>query len=157
MRRGAPVLLAAALLAGCGHQGDDKAPARKPAPPLVSFQRNGGLAATLDKLTVSAKGTARLDKRYGGAGRRYEDFALTPSALARLRADLRRLPAHLKATGTPTPQGATFILRYGRSTYTAQEGAIDRAARPAFALLSALVDGSGRGRLTRELRQGPPS
>ena len=87
----------AAVLAGCGS-------ASKPAPAthrgavaphaaeLVNYQRNGGLAATLDTVSVRTDGMTRADKRYGGAGRRFDDFHLSATVMARLRMALQRLP-----------------------------------------------------------------
>src|SRR6476469_2214141 len=86
------VMGAALLVAGCGDSADTTATTATGARPqptaaktLVTFQRNGGLAATLDELTVRADGSATLDKRYGGAGRRADDFVLRAAAFGRLR------------------------------------------------------------------------
>src|SRR3954447_17594158 len=116
-----------ALLAGC-------ASASKPAPAarrhavapraaeLVNYQRNGGLAATLDTVTVRTDGATRADKRYGGAGRRFHDFRLTAPVMARLRAALARLPARGPTVGDGTRDGATYLLRYRGVTYVARQG-----------------------------------
>ena len=103
-------LLAIALvagLAGCGSASKPAPAARRgavapPAAELVNYQRNGGLAATLDTVTVRTDGATRADKRYGGAGRRFDDFRLTAPVMARLRAALSRLPGRSPAvTSTP--------------------------------------------------------
>jgi len=111
------------------------------APVLVAFQRNGGLAATLDALVIRTDGSARLDKRYGGAGRRFEDFRLTRGLLGRLRGLLDALPSRLAEAGGSTPNGARY---HGRGI-SAVEGAVPRNAERAFAALNAIVDGAGRG------------
>lgn len=148
------MLILALALASCGD--DRAAPAARTqaatiaqpreAPVLADFQRNGGLAATLDKLVVRRDGSATLDKRYGGAGRRMSKFRLSDAMLVRVRRALRRLPRRLLDAGTPTPQGATFLLSYGGRTYAAKEGAIGAVGRPAFEALNAVVDGAGRAR-----------
>lgn len=167
MRIVVSLLCAAVLVAGCGDSGSSAssdsrtAPATRTtaadssAPVLVTFQRNGGLAATLDKLTVRRDGSARLDKRYGGAGRRFEDFTLTAATLRHLRASIAALPARLTPSGTPAPQGAHYLLTAGGHTYSAQEGAVGRPGREAVASLNAIVDGGGRGHAISQHTQAP--
>jgi hypothetical protein len=43
-------------------------------------------------MTVRRDGTARLEKRYGGAGGRFKDLELRRGELAKLRAALARVP-----------------------------------------------------------------
>ena len=144
------VLLSLVLaLAACG--GKDRrsttgtaAPPNRPKPVLVDFQRNGGLAATLDHLRVYRDGTAVLDKRYGGAGRRTTPIRLRPAVLARLRTALDHLPDRLAVARGGTRNGATYLLRSGPRTLAAAEGAVPAGAAPAFTLLNAITDGSGR-------------
>ena len=145
MRYLALMLTGAALVAGCG---DRPATTAKPRPAaartLVTFQRNGGLAATLDELTVRADGRATLDKRYGGAGRRADDFALRPSAFRRLRRALAALPRRLPDVPGGASKGATYLLRYRGRSLAAAEGALPRRAAGAFRLLNSIVDGGER-------------
>jgi hypothetical protein len=152
-------LLAMALLvalAGCGSASERPAATRPHrAAELVNFQRNGGLAATLDTVTVRADGTTRADKRYGGAGRRFDDFRLSAPVMARLRVALRRLPARAPAVGTGMRAGATYLLRYRGLTYVAKQGAVPAALRPAVATLDAIADGSGRGGPVHRVTQAP--
>ena len=122
---------------------------------LVAFQRNGGLAATLDTVTVRADGSTRSDKRYGGAGRRYDDFRLDPALLRRLRAALARLPARQPSAGSGDRDGDTYLLRYGGRTYWARQGAVPAAMRPAVAALAAIADGAGRSGRVATVRQAP--
>jgi hypothetical protein len=158
-------LLALALtsgLAGCGS-------ASKPAPEahrdavatraaeLVNYQRNGGLAATLDTVTVRADGSTRADKRYGGAGRRFDDFRLSAPVMARLRAALGRLPARSPAVGDGMRAGATYLLRYRGVTYVARQGAVPAALRPAICTLDAIADGAGRAGPVHHVTQAPSS
>jgi hypothetical protein len=144
------------VLAGCGGaSGRHPAPPPRPAAELVNFQRNGGLAATLDTVTVRADGTTRADKRYGGAGRRYDDFRLRAAVLRRLRAALGRLPARVPAVGDGTRLGATYLLRYRGRTYAARQGAVPAALRPAVATLDAIADGGGRGGPVHRVTQAP--
>src|SRR6266508_6054151 len=124
------LLLVALLvaLAGCGGASEPAAPTRSagataahrdaaaaPRPhqaaELVNYQRNGGLAATLDTVSVRTDGSTRADKRYGGAGRRFDDFRLSAPVMARLRAALARLPARAPAVGDGMRLGATYLLR----------------------------------------------
>jgi hypothetical protein len=144
-------------LAGCGGASSSRPPSQ-PAPrvpELVAFQRNGGLAATLDTVTVRADGSTRADKRYGGAGRRYTDFQLRPTLFARLRAALAQLPARLPRTGPGQPKGNTYLLRYRGRTYAARQGAVPAVLRGAIAMLDAIADGAGRSGHVKQVRQSP--
>jgi hypothetical protein len=144
----------AAALAACG--ANARAPhAARPAPELVAFQRNGGLAATLDTVTVRADGSTRSDKRYGGAGRHYDDFRLSPASMARLRAALARLPTRLARAGDGDRDGESYLLRYGGRTYWARQGAVPASLRPAVAALASIADGGGRSGHVRSVRQAP--
>jgi hypothetical protein len=162
-------LLAAAvatLLAGCGgastsdagpraasHAG---APARpRQAAELVNYQRNGGFAATLDTVTVRIDGSTRADKRYGGAGRRFDDFHLSAPVMARLRVALHRLPARIPAVGDGMRAGSTYLLRYDGRTYVAKQGAVPPALRAAVGTLDAIADGAGRAGRVHHVTQAP--
>ena len=152
----------AAVLAGCGSASKPATPARghaatPRAAELVNYQRNGGLAATLDTVTVRADGSTRADKRYGGAGRRFDDFRLSAPVMARLRAALGRLPAREPAVGDGLRAGATYLLRYRGITYVAKQGAVPAALRPAVATLDAIADGAGRGGPVHHVTQAPSS
>jgi hypothetical protein len=148
-----------ALLVGLGACGGGSQPTTSPPPrkaaELVNYQRNGGLAATLDTVSVRTDGTTRADKRYGGAGRRFDDFRLTATVLARLRTALRRLPGRVPAVGTGIRLGATYLLRYRGRTYVAKQGAVPAALRPAVATLDAIADGGGRGGPVHHVTQAP--
>jgi hypothetical protein len=125
---------------------------------LVTGQRNGGaLSATLDAVLVRADGWTRLDKRHGGAGRRYDDFHLRADAMRRLRAALARLPARPPRSATATGRGASYLLRYRGATYFAVAGKVPRALRPAIDALQAIIDGGGRAGRVREVHQGGTS
>ena len=150
----------AAVLAGCGSASKPATPARghaatPRAAELVNYQRNGGLAATLDTVTVRADGSTRADKRYGGAGRRFDDFRLSAPVMARLRAALGRLPARSPAVGDGMRAGATYLLRYRGVTYVARQGAVPAALRPAIGTLDAIADGAGRGGPVHHVTQAP--
>ena len=131
-------------LAGCGGavQAAPLPPPPHRAAELVNFQRNGGLAATLDTVSVRTDGTTRADKRYGGAGRRFDDFRLSTAVMARLRAALARLPAapRRRHAGAGPPWRGDLLLRY-RGDYRG------RARRPARGRrdLGAIAEGGGRG------------
>jgi hypothetical protein len=155
MRYLLPMALLLAL-AGCGGGSERVAPARpRVAAELVNYQRNGGLAATLDTVSVRANGATRADKRYGGAGRRYDDFRLSAPAMARLRAALRRLPVRAPAVGDGQRLGATYLVRYRGRTYVAKQGAVPAALRPAVDALDAIADGGGRSGRVRHVTQAP--
>jgi hypothetical protein len=148
--------LVLATLVGCG--GGAERVSQRPthrAPVLVTFQRNGGMVATLDAVLVRADGWTRSDKRYGGAGRRYEDFRLGADTLRGLRAALARLPARPPERRGGSARGASYLLRYRGLTYFARDGAVPRALRPAVRALQAIVDGAGRSGRVREVRQAP--
>jgi hypothetical protein len=154
----------AAVLAGCGGASKPAAPAASDAaapprshqaPELVNYQRNGGLAATLDTVSVRTDASTRADKRYGGAGRRFDDFRLSAPVMARLRAALRRLPAHVPVVGDGMRAGATYLLRYRGVTYVARQGAVPAALRPAVATLDAIADGAGRGGPVHHVTRAP--
>ena len=153
------VVLAAAL-AGCGSASKPAAAPRahaagRRAAELVNYQRNGGLAATLDTVSVRTDGSTRADKRYGGAGRRFDDFRLSAPVMARLRAALDRLPARVPAVGDGLREGATYLVRYRGRTYVARQGAVPAALRPAVATLDAIADGAGRGGPVHHVTQAP--
>jgi uncharacterized protein YceK len=154
-----PIALVA-VLAGCGSASKPAAPARghaaaPRAAELVNYQRNGGLAATLDTVSVRTDGSTRADKRYGGAGRRFDDFRLSAPVMARLRAALGRLPAREPAVGDGLRAGATYLLRYRGITYVAKQGAVPPALRPAVATLDAIADGAGRAGPVHHVTQAP--
>jgi hypothetical protein len=147
----------AATAAACGGASSTPKPAQpaRQAPELVAFQRNGGFTATLDTVTVRTDGSTRADKRYGGAGRRYDDFHLRPALLARLRAALARLPAKLPRVGVGDRTGATYLLRYRGRTYAARQGAVPVALRQAVSTLDAIADGAGRSGHVHHVKQAP--
>jgi hypothetical protein len=155
---------ATAVLVGCGGGAatvTTSPPAKRAiarAPVLVSGQRNGGaLSATLDAVLVRADGWTRLDKRHGGAGRRYDDFRLRADAMRRLRAALARLPARPPHDAAATGRGASYLLRYRGITYYAVADAVPRALRPAIDALQDIIDGGGRPGRVREVHQGGTS
>ena len=166
------LLVAAAIVAisGCGGGGSTASTAAPPkpvatanppakrAPVLVTGQRNGGaLSATLDAVLVRADGWTRLDKRHGGAGRRYDDFHLDASAMRRLREALERLPSSPPRDPAVTGRGASYVLRYRGTTYYAVAGAVPRPLRPAVKALQDIIDGGGRSGHVTEVRQAPTS
>jgi hypothetical protein len=70
LRRTGRVALASLLLAGCGGGSTSDRPRptvaqQSTAPVLARFQRNGGLAATLDVVTIRTDGAVRIDNRHG--------------------------------------------------------------------------------------------
>ena len=141
---------------GCGGtQPKPTAQAAHRAPELVNYQRNGGLAATLDTVSVRTDGATRADKRYGGAGRRFDDFRLSATVMTRLRTALERLPSRAPAVGTGVRLGATYLLRFRGVTYVAKQGAVPAALRPAVATLDAIADGGGRGGPVHHVTQAP--
>jgi len=141
-----PFLVLLPVLAGCG--GGSAPPAGTPparVAPIVFFQRNGGLAATLDTVAVRRDGAAHMEKRYGGAGGRFEDFRLTRVMLARVRGGLARASHGNKHPhGAGLAHGATYLVRFGGHTYTVWEGAVPAALRGLVAALDDVLDGIGR-------------
>jgi len=151
------------LLGGCDDDGGGATASRTPvatatpaaarvegptgskAPVLVFFQRQGAAGATLDTFVVRRDGSGRLEKRYGGAGGRFKDLALKRGELPKLRAALARLPrdGSTLTTGSPPPGGANYLLRYRGRTFTAREGGVVPAARPAVRILDGFIDGIG--------------
>jgi hypothetical protein len=148
------VALAVAACGGASSTHPAATPARRAAE-LVAFQRNGGLAATLDTVTVRADGSTRSDKRYGGAGRHYDDFRLSPALLRRLHTALDRLPSRLPEAGGGDRDGDTYLLRYRGRTYWARQGAVPAAMRPLVAALGAIADGGWRSGSVHSVRQAP--
>jgi hypothetical protein len=106
-------------------------------------------------VTVRTDGATRADKRYGGAGRRFDDFRLSATVMARLRAALAHLPARSPAVGDGMRAGATYLLRYRGVTYVAKQGAVPAALRPAVSTLDAIADGAGRGGPVHHVTQAP--
>ena len=72
--------------------------------------------------------------------------------LGRLRAALARLPrsGSTLTQGSPPPGGAQYLLRYRGRTFTAREGGVVPAARPAVRILDGFIDGVGVRKVTRE-------
>jgi hypothetical protein len=141
-----PLFALVCLLAACGSEaGPPRSTAGHRAPQLVFFQRNGGLAATLDTVTVRRDGAAHQEKRYGGAGGRFEDYRLSAAMLARVRAGLARAaPATAGQGGPGREHGATYLLRFDGRAYTVHEGGVPQALRPVVAALEDVLDGLGR-------------
>jgi hypothetical protein len=163
-----PAIALLMLLAGCGgggSAGTTSAPekpvsaARPPAkraPVLVSGQRNGGaLSATLDAVLVRADGWTRLDRRHGGAGRRYDDFQLSAGAMRQLHSALERLPSSPPHDSAATGRGASYLLRYHGTTYYAVADSVPRSLRPAVDALQDISDGGGRAGHVNEVQQAP--
>ena len=160
-----PAVAAVVLLAGCGGTGSGAStatsaasprPPAKRAPVLVTGQRNGGaLSATLDAVLVRADGWTRLDKRHGGAGRRYDDFHLSAGALRRLHRALERLPSSPPHDSAATGRGASYLLRYRGTTYYAVAGSVPHSLRPAVDALQDIIDGGGRAGHVTEVQQAP--
>jgi len=162
----------ALLVAGCGGDGQARStaspvptaavsdpPTSHPsAPVLVFFQRQGAAGATLDTFTVRRDGSARLEKRYGGAGGRFKDVELGKGELPRLKAALARLPraGSTLTRGSPPPGGAQYVVRYRGRTQTAREGGVVAEARPAVRLLDGFIDGIGVRSPTRETATNNP-
>jgi hypothetical protein len=136
-------------VAGSTHMSDiGKA---RQAPILVFFQRQGAAGATLDTFTIRTDGTARLEKRYGGAGGRFQDLELKPGQLPKLRRELARLPRGSSLErGAPPAEGANYLMRYRGQTLTGRAGGITPAARAAVRRLDGYIDGIGVGKPTRE-------
>ena len=88
MKRLAPILLTAALLAGCsgGHDGTTITEPRVPGPTdtLVVFERTGGIAGIHQRLDVRPDGAARIES--GVTKVEARRFRLTPEELDGLRA-----------------------------------------------------------------------
>jgi hypothetical protein len=117
---------------------------------LVFFQRQGAAGATLDTISVRVDGTARHEKRYGGAGGRFKDEKLEPGQLAKLRRDLARLPRGDSLGLGAVTGGATYLMRYHGRTLIGRAGGILRAARPVVKRLDGYIDGEGVGKPSRE-------
>jgi hypothetical protein len=157
----------AAVAGGCGGgSASSPAPASSPQPDaaarasgarvlvkareLVFFQRQGAAGATLDTISVRVDGTARHEKRYGGAGGRFKDEKLEPGQLAKLRRDLARLPRGDSLGLGAVTGGATYLMRYDGRTRIGRAGGILRAARPVVKRLDGYIDGEGVGKPSRE-------
>ena len=145
-------------LAGCGGASKQtaSAPRAAAAAELVNYQRNGGLAATLDTVSVRADGATRADKRYGGAGRRFDDFRLSATVDG---APARRRWSACRAARPPSAPASAWA----RPTSCATAGAPtwpSRAPCPppcvaAVATLDAIADGGGRGGPVHHVTQAP--
>ena len=166
VRRTWIAVLVLATLARCGDGGGSPQASRTPAATatpavasvLVFFQRQGAGGATLDTFTVRRDGSGRLEKRYGGAGGRFKDLELRRGVLPRLRAALARLPrsGSTLTQGSPPPGGAQYLLRYRGRTFTARDGGVVAAARPAVRILDGFIDGIGVRKVTRESATNNP-
>ena len=156
------------LLGGCGDSGAPTAsgtggtipsatatpkpngPIGSKAPVLVKFtqQRPGAL---IDNITVHADGYGLFDRPSGGVGRVLRDVVVDASVLRRIRKDLAALPRDIgKGDGSPSANGATYILRYRGRTFVARQGAEPEALREPMRLLAGTLVGEGISKFTRE-------
>ena len=150
-----------AVLAGCGSASKPAAAPRghavaARAAELVNYQRNGGLAATLDTVSVRTDGSdARRQalRRRGPAVRRLPPERAGHGAPARGA----RPPArpHRPPSATACARAPPTSLRYRGRTYVARQGAVPAALRPAVATLDAIADGGGRGGPVHHVTQAP--
>ena len=127
-----------------------KGPIGSKAPVLVKFtqQRPGAL---IDNITVHTDGYGLFDRPSGGVGRVLRDVVVDASVLRRLRTDLAALPRDVgKGDGSPSANGATYILRYRGRTYVARQGAEPEALREPMRLLAGTLVGDGISKFTRE-------
>ena len=139
------------LLTGCGgDQGEsraatptphtaDAAPAR-----LLALQRLGGVVATSETLYVERDGTASLDRRHGGAGRRVEHFHISGERMAVIRRGLERLRAHPPREYADDPDRVAYTLWASGHAYRAQPGRMDRSEERLFRALEGVIDGQAR-------------
>jgi hypothetical protein len=138
-----------AVLLGCGGHPRDASPpppaaGKRQAATLLTVQRNGGKTATLDLLTVRRDGSAELDKRYGGAGRRRDTFRITKARMAQIRRGLRALPRRSSSDASARKGSVTFLLRFGGRDHVAQLGALSALERPLIRALDGVIAGKGR-------------
>jgi hypothetical protein len=139
------------LLAGCGgDQGQHRAATPTPhaagaAPDrLLALQRLGGVVATSETLYVEPDGTASLDRRHGGPGRRVEHFHITGERMAVIRRGLERLRAHPPREYADDPDRVAYTLWASGHAYRAQPGRMDRREQPLFRALEGVIDGQAR-------------
>jgi hypothetical protein len=142
------------LLAGCGGAGGDRRPAATAAPTaaeehpaspaagrLLAVQRLGGVVATSETLYVDRDGSATLDRRHGGAGRRIEHFHITRERMRAIRRGLRQVQAHPPRERADDPARVTYTLWASGHSYRAQQGLIERRARSLFRALEGVISG----------------
>src|SRR5215217_2914233 len=129
MRRLAPILLIAALLAGCSSDdgGTTITEPRVPGPTdtLVVFERVGGIAGVRERLDVRPHGAARVTA--GGPTLKARRFELNPAELDALRSARDKVDfASLKRSydsGVPIADGfVTTVMADGRSVKVSTEG-----------------------------------
>jgi hypothetical protein len=147
------LLLAAPVLAGCGAADDHAGSAARAAAAepssralwdaraggreLMSLKRVGNFMGTSDLVKYGSDGSVVVIKMYGGGGSGVERCRLRDGELARLKADLRRLPLgpapHTRARPRPTfytAPAAQYTLMAGKDVETFTQDAMPRDARP---------------------------
>lgn len=144
------------VLAGCGGDGGatrsvaravptpPEHPARPASGRLLAVQRLGGAVATSETLIVERDGSATLDRRHGGAGRRVERFRITPERMGAIRRALQRVRAHPPQERAEDPDRVTYTVWASGRSYRAQQGLMSRRAQPLFRALEGVIDGQGR-------------
>jgi hypothetical protein len=139
------------LLAGCGGNRTEPAattaeahPARPAPGRLLAVQRLGGVVATSETLFVHRDGTAMLDRRHGGAGRRVERFRITPERLRVIRRGVAELRAYPPRERPDDPARVTYTLWAAGRSYRAQQGVMERRERPLFRALESVINGYSR-------------
>ena len=129
-------------VAGATHLGHRQEKAR-------SWSSSARAAARRSTPSRSAATAAPLEKRYGGAGGRFKDLSCA-TACCRGRAGAVPRSGSSLTQGSPPPGGAQYLLRYRGRTFTAREGGVVPAARPAVRILDGFIDGVGVRKVTRE-------
>jgi hypothetical protein len=106
---------------------------------LVEFERHGGFAGFVDRLTVRQDGGFTLTRAKPPVQRSGQ---LSPSELA----NLRQVLADSGFTGLPRVQGSTkgndlftYQVTYHGSQIVAEDGAVAAPLRPVLSSLSAIV------------------
>ncbi len=105
---------------------------------LVTFARQGGLAALDDRLTVRMDGSYTLAR----SGLPPRAGRLAPEDLARLRqvldaARLARIPSPIG--NPPVADGFTYRVRYGEREVLARDGDLPEELRPAIEVLNEIL------------------
>lgn len=134
-----PLAVAAALLGGCG--GSSSPPERPSSGPLISFEREGGLAYSRIRVAVDRGGEARIVTSATPGGTRRRKVSLDDGDLARLRRLIADVP--LSKLPRSAPSGCVdcyaYRIAYGGAHYATDEANVPHALRPVIAAVEAVA------------------
>ena len=130
----AVVALLPAVAIGCGE--DEPADRDSSAGPLLTYQRSGGIAFSVESLEVEADGRATYSSDDGPGPEEVRRFQLSAAELAGLQTTLEENP--ISSFPEPDPDVVCadcyeYELSYGGETYSASDATVAADVKPLLA------------------------